>query len=242
MKSKINIGAMVLFNRFFVGEKKPVWDKDLQMEIMQSTQVFLTPENWETYKKEFLEYRLNSLAEIEQYKFFTRKELAQNEMDFVQSIKPNNQVEKIMLRRYIELIEKQLKQTENKPQAILSFQWNSKPDEDLPELYAVMRDTYSLIDQSTTLEQFKAVFTGQPIESITPIKWHSENASELLYFNNSIEYLVDTVKSKYKRMVLCFVKPDGEPFDAVWKSLNTNLSNNLSQEKQNAIKQMLKAF
>ena len=242
MKSKINLGAMILFNHFFTGEKKPVWDEDLQMEVMQREQVFLTPENWEKLKKEFLEYRLNSWLEIEPYKSFTRKELAQNELDYVQSITANNQVEKTMLKRYIELIEKQLKQPDSKPKAMISYQWNGTPDEDLPELFTAMRDTYFLIDQSTTLEQFKAVFTGQPIEGIKPIKWHDENASELLYFNRHIEYLVDEVGSKYKRMTACFVKPDGKPFNAAWRSLNTNLTNNLSQIKQNTINQMLREF
>jgi len=54
-----------------------------------------------------------------------------------------------------------------------------------------MIDKYKLIAPETTLEQFKATFTGQPIESINPIKWHQDNASELLYFNEAIDNMTN---------------------------------------------------
>jgi hypothetical protein len=52
---------------------------------------------------------------------------------------------------------------------------------------------YKLIAPDTTLEQFTAIFTGQPVESITAIKWHQYNASEVLYFNEAIINKVNSV-------------------------------------------------
>ena len=123
-----------------------------------------------------------------------------------------------------------------------SYVWQNNPDKELPELYRLMIDKYKLIAPETTLEQFKAVFTGQPIESINPIKWHQDNASELLYFNEAIKNKVNDVWHIYQRLDACFVKPDGKPFKAVWKSLKTNIDINLSSDKQKAIDELVKNF
>lgn len=123
-----------------------------------------------------------------------------------------------------------------------SYVWQSNPDKELKELYSLMSDKYKLIASETTLEQFKAVFTGQPIESINPIKWHQDNASELLYFNEAIKKKVNNVWNIYQRLADCFAKPDGKPFSANWKQLNQNISINLSQDKQKAIDDLVDPF
>lgn len=176
---------MVLFGNFFVGEKKKVWDEDFKVHVWTRTQIHLIPENWETYKQEFIECRINAWALMEQYKSFTRKELVLLELDVVKAISPNNRIEKTMLNRYIALLEK-AQNTKDKPEStLLSYQWNGDPDIELPELYTAMRDTYNLIDQSTTPEQFKAVFTGQQIGGIESIKWIQSNRL-LAYFLHSV--------------------------------------------------------
>ena len=109
-----------------------------------------------------------------------------------------------------------------------------------------MIDNYKLIAPETTYEQFKAVFTGQAIESINPIKWHQDNASELLYFIDRLQKTNNIVhnpkKADYQKMTACFVKPDGKPFKAVWKSLKTNIDINLSSDKQKAIDELVSNF
>ena len=142
-------------------------------------------------------------------------------------------------------IDHQQKRPTRKPpkqQKKTSYVWQNNPDKELPELYRLMLNKYKLIAPETTLEQFKAVFTGQPIESINPIKWHQDNASELLYFNKAIQAKVDNVWHIYQRLAACFVKPDGKPFNAVWKSLKTNLEINLSPDKQKAIDELVRNF
>lgn len=130
--------------------------------------------------------------------------------------------------------------------SLSSYQWQTNPDIELPELYSLMIGKYKLIAPDTTLEQFTATFTGQPTEFIIPIKWHQENASELLYFieklgqSNNIEY--NPKKADYQKMTACFVKPDGKPFKAVWKSLKTNIEINLSPDKQKAIDELVNNF
>ena len=142
-------------------------------------------------------------------------------------------------------IDHQQKRPTRKPpkqQKRTSYVWQNNPDKELPELYSLMLNKYKLIAPETTLEQFKAVFTGQPIESINPIKWRQDNASELLYFNKAIQAKVDNVWHIYQRLAACFVKPDGKPFNAVWKSLKTNIDINLSSDKQKAIDELVSNF
>ena len=142
-------------------------------------------------------------------------------------------------------IDHQQKRPARKPpkqQKKTSYVWQNNPDRELPELYSLMINKYKLIAPETTYEQFKAVFTGQPIESINPIKWHQDNASELLYFNEAIKNKVNDVWHIYQRLEACFVKPDGKPFKAVWKSLKTNIDINLSSDKQKAIDELVSNF
>lgn len=56
----------------------------------------------------------------------------------------------------------------NKNKVKTSYKWQGNPDE-LPKLYKLMIDKYKLIGPETTLEQFEAVFTGQPIDEIDEI-------------------------------------------------------------------------
>ena len=123
-----------------------------------------------------------------------------------------------------------------------SYKWQGNPDE-LPELYNLMMVKYKLIASETTYEQFKAVFTGQTIDdSFKPIRWHQDNASELLYFDDAIKNKVNNVWNIYQRMSACFVKPDGNSFKASWKSLKTNIGINLSTDKQKAIDELVGNF
>lgn len=146
-------------------------------------------------------------------------------------------------------IDQQNKRPAKKPpkqQKKTSYVWQSNPVDEIPELYSLMFDKYKLIASDTTPEQFEAVFTGQPIESINPIKWHQDNASELLYFidrleqSNNIEH--NPKRADYQKLISCFVKPDGKPFKAVWKSLKTNIDINLSSDKQKAIDELVSSF
>lgn len=142
-------------------------------------------------------------------------------------------------------IDHQQKRPARKPpkqQKKTSYEWQNNPDKELPELYSLMINKYKLIAPETTLWQFEAVFTGQPIDEIEPIKWHQDNASELLYFNEAIKSKVKDVWHIYQRLAACFVKPDGKPFKVVWKSLKTNIDINLSSDKQKAIDELVSNF
>ncbi|MBK8622689.1 MAG: hypothetical protein IPN79_13270 [Saprospiraceae bacterium] len=150
------------------------------------------------------------------------------------------------------LIESFYQKKEEKPKPkqnkkLTSYKWQNNPNEELPELYKLMKDTYKLIDPETNLKQFTAIFTGQPIdENLKPIKWHQDNASELLYFIDRLEKLNNIAhnpnRADYEKLKACFVKPNGKPFNEVFKSLKTNLEINLSQEKQKAIIELVENF
>lgn len=77
-----------------------------------------------------------------------------------------------------------------KQQKRTTYQWQGNAGKELPELYSLMINKYKLIASDNTLEQFTAIFTGQPIKNIKPIKW---NVSKTLnaYF---IEQLINKNK------------------------------------------------
>ena len=127
-----------------------------------------------------------------------------------------------------------------------TYQWQNNADKELPELYRLMINEYKLIASDTTLKQFTAIFTRQSIDNIKPIKWHQNNATELLYFIIRLEQLNNIVhnpkRADYTKLKACFVDPDGQEFKAKWKSLKTHIEINLSPEKQNAIDELVKQF
>ncbi len=146
-------------------------------------------------------------------------------------------------------IDHQQKRPARKPpkqQKKTSYVWQSNPDNELPELYSLMIDKYKLIAPETTYEQFKAVFTGQAIESINPIKWHQDNASELLYFIDGLQQTNNIVhnpkRADYQKLKACFVKPDGSQFNEALKTLKTDIKINLSPDKQMAIDELVSNF
>ena len=50
-----------------------------------------------------------------------------------------------------------------------SYLWSGNPDKELPTLYNLMMTEYKLIAEDTSVQQFNAVFTGQPINEISKI-------------------------------------------------------------------------
>lgn len=154
----------------------------------------------------------------------------------------NEYLRKTLIELKKELSENQTKKTKKKK---TSYVWQGSQDE-LPLLHNLMVNEYKLIVPETTYEQSQAVFTGQPIESIHPIKWHQDNASELLYFidrlkqSHQIEH--NPKRADYQKLKACFVKPDGSQFDSAFKQLKTNIELNLSKDKQKAIDDLIGNF
>ena len=110
-----------------------------------------------------------------------------------------------------------------------------------------MIDKYKLIGPDTKPEQFKAVFTGQPIDdSFEPIRWHDDNVSEPLYFINCLIEL-DLIahnpdRKDHNKFKSCFVKYDKSEFKENLKQLASKADTNLSKDKRNAIDELLKNF
>ena len=128
----------------------------------------------------------------------------------------------------------------------LTYQWTGKRNE-LKGFYHAMRDKSKLILPETTYEQFKYIFTGEPVDGVkNPIRWHDNNASELLYFigqlfeNNLIIRIRKTMD--YQLLKACFVDSNGHAFNQELKSLYTAVIYTLSEEKQAAIERLIHSF
>lgn len=97
----------------------------------------------------------------------------------------------------------------------LSYLWQDNPLTELPELYNKMKGVF--IASEHTLEQFTAIFTGQPVENITPIKWKGKIAL--------LAYFIDQIFEKEK------IPPNSE----LWSIAKECFENaeNLKQAKNN---------
>jgi hypothetical protein len=101
-----------------------------------------------------------------------------------------------------------------------------------------------LIDKNTIIEDFKNIFSGKPVNEITPVKWHNKgNASELLYFISQlmeIGFIPNEKRMNYRRLTGCFVKSDGSTFTENFKELKQSLDISLSPEKKLFIEKIIK--
>ena len=223
--------------------------------IVKSIQVKL--ENWNEYKDMLFDKRTEFYNDS-----YTLKQKINLELDRLKELPTFDDNDKIFQDRYNDervladnykeylLTKKANLKSQSakgaKQQKKTSYVWQSNPDKELPELYSLMTNKYSLIASETTLGQFTAIFIGQLIQSITPVKWHQDNATELLYFihrleqSGNIDY--NPKRANYQRMTDCFVKPDGSKFEASWKQLKQNIDINLSDNKQRAIDELVNNF
>ena len=95
------------------------------------------------------------------------------------------------------------RQIKNKSKEAKSYKWQSNPDKELPELYNKMKGVY--VDADTTLEQFTAIFTGQPTKSITLVKWIGQK--NLLPYFIEVSFKLKKlsgITNKWATCKLCF--------------------------------------
>ena len=79
------------------------------------------------------------------------------------------------------LIEKKPASLETKSKVVRSYNWLGRKDVDLGELHRHLISEH-LILKNTTKKQIFDAFNNSPLESINPISWHDDNASEILFF------------------------------------------------------------
>jgi hypothetical protein len=104
-----------------------------------------------------------------------------------------------------------------------SYLWQSNPENELPELYNLMIKDYKLIAPDTTYEQFEAVFTGQAIDSVEPIKWLGAKNLNAYFIEQLIEKkkLSKAVNNDvWKTAKFCFA--DGSNFSQLIDLYNNN--------------------
>jgi hypothetical protein len=150
----------------------------------------ITPENWDEKKDIFFEQRMEKYKES-----YTIEQKINFEFDEIKLLPLMNKDFKVLADNYKRLLDKKNKNTKLPKKT--SYVWHSNPDKELPELYSLMIDKYKLIASETTYEQFKAVFTGQPIDVICEIERTKKFTNVLLtYFvsklfqrNNPNDYI-----------------------------------------------------
>jgi hypothetical protein len=126
----------------------------------------------------------------------------------------------------------------------LSYDWNLEND-DLESLYQTMRGDW--ISYETTLNEFVAVFTRQPLSGIKPITWNSNSLSELIFFIKGLHQRElsgnssDSFRLNYQRMDACFVNKEGKRFKN-FKQVNYNLDQAWSGDKRQELFQLLERF
>jgi hypothetical protein len=125
-----------------------------------------------------------------------------------------------------------------------TYHWLGKPDE-LKEFYQEIRGIF--IANDTSEDDCKAIFEAKILDNLKkPVRWHDENASELIYFITKLgnSGLIEPSKrADYIRMTACFAKSDGTPFNkSSFPSLKQKMDVNLSKHKQKAIDKIVEKF
>ena len=117
----------------------------------------------------------------------TKKIELLNFIDFILNKEFDNETIEAQRQKIIqELLQIKEGLTKSKDHKIkTTYKWPGNAEKELPELYSLMMGKYKLIAPETTYEQFRAIFTRQPIESINPIKWTESNRL-LAYFLDSV--------------------------------------------------------
>lgn len=125
-----------------------------------------------------------------------------------------------------------------------SYQWiDGDIDEGIEKLYSLLNDNYIV---KMDLDEFSPIFSNVSVKDLSPIKWKSDNASELLYVLTALmeRGLIKDERGRmsYERLKLCFVKSDGVAFKEDFKSIKQRLTIDLSQYKQKKIDDLFKDF
>lgn len=102
------------------------------------------------------------------------------------------QADLIQIEKYKVFVSEEIKKQEvtikplpPKKQSI-SFVWNGNADKELPILHRKLIIS-EMIDENTALEAFTAIFTGQPIDNIKPIKWIATNKLLAYFLDNFLK-------------------------------------------------------
>jgi len=150
--------------------------------------------------------------------------------------------------KYIQEIEKKSlenihsEKKKNSSRKNISYKWLGNDDE-IPDLFKKMKGI--LIDSGTTKNEFSNIFSGIEIDKINPVKWHNDNASELLYFILQLEEKNLIAKRKhtsYIKLSGCFIKNNGCKFHEQFRALKQNLDIQFSNEKKQIIDAIIKQF
>ena len=124
---------------------------------------------------------------------------------------------------------------------IRSFKWQGKL-EDLPKLYTKIKG--DLVSNESKLIDFKHTFLHKDLAMITPLKWHDNNASELLYFimQLSEKGLIAGKRLNYQALKGCFLTNEGKKFTASFKNLKQSIPLKLTPAKMAKIDAIVKEF
>jgi len=149
--------------------------------IRQSTnESIITTENWEAHKDTFLIQRMGIYPDS-----YTIEQKINRELEKIEILPLRNDDFKVLADNYRNHLRSH-NTVPNKIKKRTSYVWQNNPDNELPELHRLMINKYKLIAPETTYEQFKDIFTGQPIdESFEPIRWLNSNRL-LAYFLDSV--------------------------------------------------------
>lgn len=129
-----------------------------------------------------------------------------------------------------------------KVKIVRSYKWQGKPEE-LSKLYNKMKGDFIALENR--LQDFKHVFSNKDLSMINAIRWHDDNASELLYFIMQLEkygLLKAGKRLNYAALTGCFVTNEGKKFTASFKNLKQSIPVKLSGVKMAKIEALVKSF
>jgi len=145
--------------------------------------------------------------------------------------------------RYLQIVG-DIQTSKRKLTSLNSYEWLAKnSEEDILELFNALSGKY--ISSECSCEDFRHVFSGDPLNEIQPIKWKRDIPSEVIYLIKMLKeynFIEPNKRFIYIQLKKLFVRPDGNPFDQKLKQISNNIETGLSSKKQDELLEIVKSL
>lgn len=115
-----------------------------------------------------------------------------------------------------------------------SYIWQGSSKSEVSELYELLLKG-RLISADCTSDQFHAIFSGELLQDIVPVKWNRK-PNELLYFilrlgkTGNIQNEKDSMD--FHRLTACFLDSEGHPFTTSFKNIKKSILDEIELDER----------
>ena len=180
-------------------------DRSSKSSIENNNRLFLTTENWEENKMQFIEERFSGRRQ----QAWTKQEWAKAELEFIEGIEYHTPDRRILKERYSKELARIIKVRGKEQEQEIGFKWIAE-DNKLKTLYKGLKEGGYIQD---TKRDFEQLFNGNKASAIKPITWKATQWElgrfvELLVMKSFI-----SASFPLKKIAFSFIDKNGNKFN-----------------------------